>query len=281
MQEPRGHHGAERLPVSPQAPGRGVNWRGGPQCGASWKVPALCLGLAEERVVGCLWPSSQAPVSVQYRRRFRNAGRPSLLPSHQVPPRAPHPPQSCQWLVVAEETGSRRPGCRTGRVPCPRPSPPLEDPSTSRKHCLPLQVRHRFGKGPSNSAWAHVPGRLESRTPMDTHACMSVTAQVPTARAGNDSDVQHWANRQTHRLHPPWKISHGKERHTGSSMWVNHGNVPRGEGSQMVKAACWASLCRDRAGQATADTESRWVVPGGEQTNGHGVSSGATSTFWS
>lgn len=53
-----GASGSRGSQVSPQAPGRGVNWRGGPHCGASWKVPALCLGLAEERVVGCLWPSS-------------------------------------------------------------------------------------------------------------------------------------------------------------------------------------------------------------------------------
>lgn len=65
----------------------------------------------------------------------------------------------------------------------------------------------------------------------------------------------------------------------GSATRVNRRNVPLGERSQMVDAH-WASLRGDHAGQATADTESGWVVAGGWWTNRRRVSLGATSMFW-
>lgn len=49
---------SKEAPCLPGGPGKDVNWREGQWCVASWKVPALCLGFAVQRVVGCLWPPS-------------------------------------------------------------------------------------------------------------------------------------------------------------------------------------------------------------------------------
>lgn len=46
---------------------------------------------------GCLWPSSQAPVSVQHRRRFRNTGRPLLLLTKSLPGHPALPKAASGW----------------------------------------------------------------------------------------------------------------------------------------------------------------------------------------